>query len=354
MRILSKMTAAAVLATAAFTIIGTSAKAATISNGVYEAHIEDSGFSDGSWNAITGPSHPTGAGNDILYTGTTTTTNFSSLRIFGAGSNTDYTFAGNGGGTNLDSFVTSQGASPLAAAGQGWRTTWNVTPENLGITQDVLLVGSNYNDSAVYHTVELTNTGTSALQIGWRNLYDWEVTNPGGVQDDGPSNQIEVANGPVVIPTTTNEFSYTPGTGDFARVSTSQFTPTYQPLLGLGYDPGFLPTLLTTRPDRYDYVSWPAAYNSSYDYTVDPTMDVSDDSAGLSFFERTIAPGSSVRFTEAIFAAVPGQAPPGGGGGGTTVPEPSSILGVLAFGAFGVGSRLLRQQQQKKQAIRHN
>jgi len=35
------------------------------------------------------------------------------------------------------------------------------------------------------------------------------------------------------------------------------------------------------------------------------------------------------------------------GGGGTTVPEPTSILGLMMFGAFGVGSQLKRKQQRK-------
>jgi len=51
-----------------------------------------------------------------------------------------------------------------------------------------------------------------------------------------------------------------------------------------------------------------------------------------------------------------------GGGAGTVitpppptgVPEPASVVGILAFGAFGVGSQLKRKQQQKNQTTSVN
>lgn len=305
-------------------LCATSANAlVTLSNGIYEVHINDTA---GNWNAVTAASHPTGAGHNLLYSGTTTDTNFSSLRIYGAAGATTYTFNGSGGGTNLNPYLSSQGASPYGPAGQAYRQTWNVTPQSLTLTQDVIVTGTNYANSAIYHTVGLTNNGTSAIQIGWRNLYDWAVNDPGF--DDGPSNSIGISGGGVVVPTTTNEFTYLPVAGSFARVSAAPPPAggaTYEPLLGLGFDPGFLAALAVTMPEVYAYVSWPSSVGTAFDYT--PTgLNVTGDSAGLSWFGRTantaltIAPGQTLRLTQTIYAVPPGQQPPG------SVPEPETLL----------------------------
>jgi hypothetical protein len=351
MTLFPKTIATVVAATAtALSLTGTSAEAATFLNPFYEVHVQSTpasgtpsgAFQYGSWNAVTGPSHPTGPGNNILYNGTLTTTNFSSLRIFEpTGATTDYTFGGAGGGISLDPYLTDE-TYTTAFGDAGFQTTWNLTPENLGIVQNLAVVGTSYDNSAIYHSVELTNTGTSAISLGWRNLYDWTVNDP--IFDDGPNNQIEVANGGgVAVPATTNEFSYTPTPGSFARVSVDPGVATYQPLLGLGYDPGFIAALPTTTPDLYNFVSWTGSVVTTYDYTL-TGADVTGDSAGLSYFTATLAPGQSTRFTQAIFAAVPNGSIPGDT---TSVPEPSSVLSVLAFGALGAASQLKRKQQRK-------
>jgi len=361
MTLFPKTIAAVVAATAtALSLTGTSAEAATFSNPFYEVHVQSTpasgtpsgAFQYGSWNAVTGPSHPTGPGNNILYDGTLTTTNFSSLRIFEpTGTTTDYTFGNVGSGVSLDPFlVGEQYTSTFGDA--GFQTTWNLTPESLEIVQNLAVVGTTYDNSAIYHSVELTNTGTSAISLGWRNLYDWTVNDP--TRDDGPNNQIEVAGGGVAVPATTNEFSYTPAPGSFARVSVDPGVATYQPLLGLGYDPGFIATLPTTTPDLYNFVSWRGSVVTPYDYTVNPALnityqssdpdDLGGDSAGLSYFTATLDPGQSTRFTQVIFAAVPNGSIPGDT---TSVPEPSSVLSVLAFGALGAASQLKRKQQRK-------
>jgi hypothetical protein len=362
MTLFPKTIATVVAATAtALSLTGTSAEAASFSNAFYQVHVQSTpafgtpsgGPQYGSWNAVTGPSHPTGPNNHILYNvmledGTTTNTNFSSLRIFDpTGTTRDYAFGGRGNVNNLDNFWTSESAASVFGS-NGFQTTWNLAPENLEIVQDLVAVGTTYDNSAIYHTVELTNTGTSSISLGWRNLYDWTVNDP--TLDDGPNNQIEVANGGgVQVPATTNEFSYTPTPGSFARVSVDPGVATYQPLLGLGYDPGLIATLPTTTPDLYNFVNW---YNpdtltgsvaTAYDYAL-TGENVTADSAGLSYFTATLAPGQSTRFTQVIFAAVPNGSIPGDT---TSVPEPSSVLSVLAFGALGAASQLKRKQQRK-------
>jgi len=317
----------------------------TVSNGVYNVAVQGAveGSSYGSWTAYTAASHPTGAGHDLLYAewggSVSTSTNYSTLRVYGAVGVSDYSFSGSGGGMNLDAAFVSEGASPFSA--NGHRTTWSVTSQGLGVVQDVFIAGTTFGNSGIYHTVEITNNNQSPVSVGWRNLYDWQVDDPG--TDDGPNNSIELTDGTIIVPATTLSFSHTPGSGDFARVSVDPGTPSYQPLLGLGLDPG-LYSLATTVPDEYAYVSWPNAFGSAFDYT--PTgFNVTGDSAGLSWFGRDAAraveidPGASVRFTQTIFGVEPDAPPP-------VIPEPMTAMG-LCFGVSGLTMYLRKRVRGK-------
>jgi hypothetical protein len=289
----------------------------TVSNGVYDVHVREVGDVNGrigAWNAITGSAHDTGAGNDVIYRAANPFTSFSSLRVYRSTGVVDYTFGGQAGAQNLDPLLASEGTSPLAPQGQGWRTVWNVGADGLRVIQDVIIVGTTMANSAIYHTVEITNTGGGPVRIGWRNLYDWDIGNPSAT-NDAPANQLESTCGNVLIPATNNQFSHSPVTAQIARVMTVSGAQTYQPLLGLTFDPGFRSDLPVTSPDQYVYASWQASRNTAFDYPANNapvTGAPAGDSAGLSWFgrdaarARTVPAGGSVRFTQVLFAQQPG------------------------------------------------
>lgn len=315
-----------------------------LGNGFYSVGVgtlAGDGFGVGTWAAVTGALHPTGGGNDLMFAETggaiSPFTNYSTLRVYEGGGTTDYAplvpFSGAAGSEVLEQYLASESTSPL---GLGFRTVWGVTPEQLEVTQDVFVSGSTFEDSAIYHTVQVRNTGAGAKRIGWRNLYDWQVDDP--ETDDGPNNQVEVAGGAVVVAATTVEFSHTPGAGEIVRVSIDPGVASYQPLLALGFDPEFEELLSVTVPDEFAYTEWDGAFDSAFDYAVGG-VDVSADSAGLSWFGRDLArarvlgPGESVRFTQAIFGVVSQEDPPG------PVPEPLSAVVLVGVGTAGLARR---------------
>lgn len=300
---------------------GTVRSEATYSNNYYILHVANSaeGFGYGTWNALTGPFHPGGSSRDILFSGTTTQTNYSSLRIYRSPGVTATYAPMIGTGLDLDNYFTSEGISPLGPPGQGHRTVWTIPAEGIVLTQDVFLrpgMGfATYDNSAIIHTMEIRNTGVSTLRVGFRNLYDWALSDGGG--EDGPNASLElVCGGAVIQPATTLEFSHAPVTADVMRLAVAPGTPTYQAMMALNYDPGFWPGLPITVPDQVAFVSWPDAYDAFFDYTVIPSFDTTSDSATLTWFGRTdaqaisIPAGTSKRITQAIFAVTVGDCGP--------------------------------------------
>ena len=307
----------------------------TVTNEYYAiavATLQDpQGAGVGTWQAHTDALHPTGPYNDLLYNSgegfAETWSSFSTLRIYDDnGTPTDYTPLQKGGDdnatlVNLDPYAVSEGA----VGDNGWRTTWQVTPEDIGIVQEILVAGDTLEGSAVYHTVRLTNTGSAVRRVGWRNLYDWQVTeddNGTPSDDDGPSSIIETPGGEVLVPETNYEFDRVLGPNEVVRIHASEGTSTYDVLLSVSYDPGSLPGRPVTVPDSYASVSWPASFNSSFDYAIDPSLDVAgagggiDDTAGLSWFGKTretaivLQPGQTIQLTQVLFGVVPDAPPP--------------------------------------------
>ncbi len=75
-----------------------------------------------------------------------------------------------------------------------------------------------------------------------------------------------------------------------------------------------------------------------FGYTRDGKQLTINPATGVGSFDKNVTGARGLLFGA---ASLPSTGPK------TSVPEPSSVLGLLAFGAFGVGSLLKRKQQQK-------
>jgi len=297
--------------------------------GIVIATLDDpNGAGVGTWQAHTDALHPTGPYNDLLYDSgegyAETWSSYSTLRVYDDNDTVrDYTPLGKGDGTalNLDPYAISE----VAVGNNGWRTTWNVAPEGIGVVQEILVAGDTLDGSAVYHTVRLTNTGDGERRVGWRNLYDWQVTeddNGSAIDADGPSFIIENGGGDVVVPESIYEYDHVPGAGEIVRVHASEGNSTYEVLLSLSYDPSLLPGRPVTVPESYAHVSWPASFDANFDYLADPSLDVAgadgdvDDTAGLSWFGKSadsalvLQPGETIQITQVLFGVVADTGPP--------------------------------------------
>lgn len=323
--------------------------AALVSNSIYSAFVQDSadGSHFGSWNAMTGAGHPVGANRNLLYNATSGARiqNFSSLRVYDVSTGpTDYTFGagtvyGSVGGNNLDASLVSQ----LNVSPSHHRSDWGLAAEGLQITQDVQVVGTTYTDSAIYHTVEISNVGSSTKSLGWRNLYDWTLNDP--LFDDGPSNSIESCHG-AIVPATPFEFDYTPSGNEFVRVGARPAPAggaTYETLLMLDDHPDFS-SYPVTPPSQYTFARWSPARSSAFSYTQSGQniADGSGDSAGLSWFGHDIgsaiqlAPGESTLIAQLLVVVPPGQCP--------AVPEPSTaVAALLALASTAAGGMRSRE-----------
>jgi hypothetical protein len=308
----------------------------TAQNDFYVVHVAEGSSavpdsSIGSFQAHTGPAHPTGDMNDINFASSPGNVNvgtgFSGIRL-GGDDALAFSYGGSGDVNDLDPFFSSEGPTP-GYVGSGWRTVWDLFTEQIEIVQDVIVVGSNVDaggtvsGAAIYHTVLVTSGRASDVSIEWLNLEDWATK-----LDDGPSSTIMRSGIGALGSEREFEFSHAPSFGDeFVRVRQFEVAPFYAVRLSLSHDPGLLPLLqgtplATTTPDEYKFVQWETAWTPGtlgqpfdvFGYVVDADKNVASDtsttpdSAGISTFSAVLEAGRSLRFTQ-VLRVVPQATP---------------------------------------------
>jgi hypothetical protein len=254
----------------------------TEGNSFYKVYVDDSGADIGRYTATTGPSHPAGNGLNVLFGDGSPGTTFNTIRSYT--SNTDYV-QGTGVTSSNPVVDLSPFGSVSAIGTTGVRTTYVLpggatTPDALTIVQDVNVNGTTFANSTVEVTTSVTNNSTAGpVQIGIRYEWDFQIAN-----DDGPTFQAISPNGAVL----TNETQFLPPAFESYRMEDNNppNAPTFD-VFGTVTGPASV-TPTPTAPDLLQYVSWPKAVGTAFDYTVNPALDIAspegDDSAVLYFF----------------------------------------------------------------------
>ncbi|HEY9872093.1 MAG TPA: hypothetical protein V6D12_01585 [Candidatus Obscuribacterales bacterium] len=344
MRLFRKITtAAAVAATAGFSMTGTAAMAFTLSNGPGDGTVNVGVDGFGSFGSSVGGAGTEDAFYDPVGSQPPAPTSFESglaIRLGNSGARTFLTSGDIGGSGNLQN-PTVTGTSTSA------NSSFSFGGLNFDLTQVLAPLfndGGTQTGSTLTQTYAITNPTNTALDFELLRYIDGDLEFDGSLIDGGGR---LVANGSDFL----FEIDSATGSND----------PTT--LVGISSEGGTIPTTGRYEIDEFSDLRSRIISGTALDDTVtgdSPDADQFIDAGNG--YDVTLAlnnlfslgAGQTTTYTNRTFlgAGTPGQIinppPP------TSVPESSSVLGVLAFGTFGVGSRLLRQQQQKKQATSRN
>jgi hypothetical protein len=304
----------------------------------------------GLYTATTGPQHPAGDGQNVLFGNGAPGTTFNTIRSYTSA--TDYVQeSGKSSGNTVVSLSAFGSVAPIGTT--GFRTTYALpgpptTPDALTIVQDVNVNGTDFQSSTVEVTTVITNTGTAAVALGIRYLWDFEIA-----FDDGPTFRATNPNGPVLV----TEAQFASPTFESYRIQDNDVNPnppTFD-VLGTVVGPAFI-VPPPTAPALLQFVSWPGAINTAFDYTVDPLLNIADenapsninDSAVLYFFGPNsqnpinVGAATSTTVSASLFLTLPVPTP--------TSSAPalgSAAMALLAFLLGGTGVLIVSRRFSK-------
>jgi hypothetical protein len=254
---------------------GTAFATVSAGNSFYQVHVQDTpGLGVGLYTATTGPAHPAGSGLNVLFGDGEPGTSFNTIRSYS--SNTDYIQEAGKTSVNptvlLDPFGT---VTPLDTT--GFRTTYVLpggsnSTDAMTIIQDVKVNGTTFEDSTIQVSTTIINNGSNTLSAGVRYFWDYQI----GL-DDGPIFQ------PITSITTasrgcnefTTEVDFTNSTFEAYRIvdnDVNPHPPTFN-IFGTITGPNTI-TPLPSPPDLLQYVCWPSASGTAFEYTVNPLRDI--------------------------------------------------------------------------------
>jgi hypothetical protein len=288
-------------------------------NGFYQVFVQSTpGLGVGLYTMETGPSHPAGNGLDVLFGQGVPGTSFNTIRSYS--SNTDY--IQEGGKTSINpTFLLDPFGTVTALGTTGFRTTYILpggsnSPDAMTIIQDVQINGTTFEDSTIDVSTTIINNGTNTLSVGARYFWDYQI----GL-DDGPVFQplLSISSASRGCSEFTTEIDFTNATFEAYRMvdnDVNPHPPTFS-IFGTVNGPNTV-TPLPTPPDLLQYVCWPSADATAFEYTVDPTRDIATmasdcsgesggDSAVSYFFGHDrnsgllIQPGASTTVSASLF-----------------------------------------------------
>ena len=300
------------LAITALLSSGSAARADTAAagNALYKVYMEDELAADGigTFTAATGPSHPVGEDENVLYNGDSADAWSSYITVRSYTTSTDYVQTTDGPTSSFAVVNMDDYATVTAIGATGHRVTYDLpgpptTPDALQIVFDINVNGSTFDDSTVELTTTVTNTGDAPVDIGIRYQLDFQIAG-----DDGPT-FAEV--NPTLPPRTTENTYSPPGFLAYRIEDNPGGDPTFSIFGTSSPYPGISPT--PTAPPLLQYASWSDAYDVAFDYTT-TGLDVATsggDSAVLYYFGATtqtaisLDAAQSQTVSESLFATPP-------------------------------------------------
>jgi len=274
------------------------AETLTAGNGIYSFEVDSE---TGRYTATTGPSHPLGAGLNILFGGGNPSTSFDTVRSYT--SSTNYVLP------NV------AGSSTVPLGSNGFQTHYALNEEggdNLEAVQTLRVNGTTFANSYAEVTTVVTNNGPTPVKIGIRYLWDYQIN-----LDDGPTFQADEPNGPVLL----REESFPSPSFDHYTMEDNDVSPeppTFD-VLGTVRGPA---SASPVPPTLLQNASWPASTGTDFEYAtagreVSSASGEGNDNAVLYYWgdnegdAPTLAPGASYRASASMFLTPPGAGLPG-------------------------------------------
>jgi RHS repeat-associated protein len=240
----------------------------TAGNAIYNVHVEDTpGLGVGLYTFTTGPAHPAGSDLNVLYGDGSPGTTFNTIRSYTSG--TDYVQDTlDKASVNTVIFLDPFGIVTLLGT-TGFRTTYVLpgppeTPDALTIVSDVHVNGTTFEDSTIQVTTTIINNGATPVDVGIRYLWDFQIG-----EDDGPTFQEINPNGAVRV----HEAEFSAPRFVQYRVEDNDENPSPPTLFIFGTATGPA-TVTPTPPDLLQYACWPDAFDTAFEYVVDPRRDI--------------------------------------------------------------------------------
>jgi hypothetical protein len=320
------------------------------SNGVYEIYLgTHTRRFVGTYTFESGPAHPMAQDPDILASAAGRTdllfgtrypaTSWDTVRSYSSGK--DYVMSEQArddpGFTGVPLASRQQVTAQNGPSEIGFDETYVISTANesdaddLTITRKLRVRGTTFDDSHIDVTTTVRNDGDADAAIGIRYFWDYQIFNrTSGGFDDGTSFQEFRPDGPTRVAEI--EFEAPPfafyGNADCTGLDGegNALEPPTVYVFGTVSAPALEPQA-PVQPDRLQFVAWPGAQRTSFDYAVEG-LDVAsatgetDDSAVNYYWGPTTAtaiilpPGQSITVSQSIFTAEPDRLPT------ETIPSP--------------------------------